>query len=170
MKKEKKKDTISQLMKEKKKKEEKKKEEEQNDSEEEQKNEKNEVKEQMVEKSDKPKTLKDLINSMGGDAKPKQKAKKQKNEEKNGEKTDKPRFINSKGTGNADKKIDNKEYIDDGTESGGAKKTKNYLLKMEEKKYDENIAKPKFTGKVKEGDNQFVELNKEEDVSYNFIK
>ena len=179
--KQKKHDTISQLKKEEdktKSKKAKEEEEELSDEEEEEKNQ-NVVKEQTVQKSDKPKNLKELMGSMG-DTKPKQKAKVTKPQKKN--KSDEPgklTFINTRGTANADKidnEIRNKNKKLEFKNAGGLdsaakaneniKHTKDYLEKDIKKKYkeiDEDVAKPQFITNKEDGEN-FVELNKNEDV------
>ena len=102
----KKQDTISQLKKEEDKLKKAPKEEEQKDQsdEEEDPKNKNEIKEQAVQKVDKPKNLKELFGSMG-DTKPKQKPKpkKDKNKQNKHEEPGKLKFVNTKGTANADK-------------------------------------------------------------------
>ena len=165
----KKEDTISQIKKQedKIKKESKKEEELENSEDEEEDKEKNQnvIKEQTVQKADKPKNLKELFGSIG-DTKPKPKKKTNKPQKKYDE-PGKLKFTNSKGTGNADKidnEIRNKMNLD-------KKATKNYLEKDTEKKYkdtNEDIAKPQFTSN-KEGDENFVELNKNEDVRNNLF-
>ena len=179
--KQKKHDTISQLKKEEdktKSKKAKEEEEELSDEEEEEKNQ-NVVKEQTVQKSDKPKNLKELMGSMG-DTKPKQKTKVTKPQKKN--KSDEPgklTFINTRGTANADKidnEIRNKNKKLEFKNAGGLdsaakaneniKHTKDYLEKDIKKKYkeiDEDVAKPQFITNKEDGEN-FVELNKNEDV------
>ena len=150
----KKEDTISQLKKEENKiKKNKKKEEEESSEEEEEQNE-NDIKEQTIQKSDKPKNLKDLLSSM--DSKPK--AKKAKPQPK--EKPKKMAFYNSKGTGNANSKISK--------ENEKIKPTKNYTDKDVEKVYNEDVAKPQFFTS-KESEDNFVELNKNEDVRNHLI-
>ena len=116
-----------------------------------------------VQKTDKPKNLKDLLGG-GGDNKPKPK-KKEKEVKQNKNKYDEPKkltFINSKKKGNEDEE---KKKKDNEAEKP---KTKNYLdIDKEKKKYtdvNEDIAKPQFTTN-KTGDENFVELNKDEDVS-----
>ena len=115
-----------------------------------------------------------------GDTKPKQKTKVTK-PQKN-KKSDEPgklTFINSKGTANADKidnEIRNKNKKLELKNVGGldsaakdnenVKHTKDYLEKDIKKKYkevDENVAKPQFITNKEDGEN-FVELNKNEDV------
>ena len=179
----KKEDTISQLKKEENKtKKNTKKEEEESEEEEEDKNQ-NVVKEQAAQNADKPKNLKDLMFSMG-DNKPKPKKPKQGTKpNKNYENPSKPTFTNSKGTGNA-AKIDNelrnrnnpekKEFKNAKGLNAAAKAnekikhTKDYLEKDTKKEYKdepEDVAKPQFKSNLKEGDENFVELNKNEDVS-----
>lgn len=180
----KKQDTISQLKKEESKLKKEPKEEDQkehSDEEEDQKN-KNEIKEQTVQKADKPKNLKELFGSMG-DTKPKQKPKPKKEKDKQNkyEEPGKYNFTNSKGTANADKidkearnrnNLEKKTYknaqgLDAAAkENQKIKPTKNYLEKDSKKKYKdevEDVAKPQFKSN-KEGDENFVELNKNEDV------
>ena len=177
----KKEDTISQIKKEEDKiKKETKKEEEVEHSEDEEENQ-NVIKEQTVQKADKPKNLKELMGSMG-DAKPKPKKKTNKPQKKY-EEPGKLTFYNTKGTNNADK-IDNEARNKNNLEKKvykntkgldaaakdnlKIKPTKDYLEKDSEKQYNEeaqNVAKPQFTSGVKEGDENFVELNKNEDVS-----
>ena len=102
----KKEDTISQLKKEEKIKKNNKKEEDESASEEEEEQNDNDIKEQTIQKSDKPKNLKDLLSSM--EQKPKAKPKKPQQKEKKPKNNDEPVkyiFINSKGTANADTKI-----------------------------------------------------------------
>ena len=188
-----KKDTLSQLKKEedKIKKESKKVEEEENSEEEEVDRNQNEVKEQTVEKSDRPKNLKELIGTMG-DTKPKPKKKKEKEgkpKQTKYEELGKPKFINTKGTGNYEKKDNeaknkknlvykNAKGLDEAAkENQKIKHTKDYLEKDTEKQYIEyeKVEKPKFTSNIKEGDENFVELNKNEDVRkyffiFNFFK
>ena len=180
----KKEDTISQLKKEenKLKKETKKEEEEVHSEEEDEGKNQNVVKEQTVQKADKPKNLKELFGSMG-DTKPKPKRKEGKPKPKNNE--DEPKkhtFINTKGTANADKidkeakkfdkkKFKNAEGLDAAAkENAKIKPTKNYLEKDTKKEYkdekNEDVAKPQFVTN-KEGDENFVELNKNEDVRNN---
>lgn len=176
-------DTISQLKKEEDKiKKEKKKEEEEDQSEEEEDEEKNQnvVKEQTIQKADKPKNLKELFGSMG-DAKTKPKKKTQKTaKNKEYEEPAKHKFINSKGTGNADK-IDNelkknKKVFTNASgldaaakENQKIKHTKDYLEKDKQKEYNEDVEKPQFTSNIKEGNENFVELNQDEDVRNNFF-
>ena len=179
----KKQDTISQLKKEENKavKDKKNEEEEEYEEEEEEKNQnQNVIKEQTAQKTDKPKNLKDLLGSMG-DNKPKPKKAGNKKKAKQYEEPGKLTFINSKGTGNADKidkegkKFEKKVFknakgLDAAAkENEKIKHTKDYLEKDTEKKYkdekEENIAKPQFKTNIKEGDENFVELNKNEDVS-----
>ena len=152
----KKEDTISQLKKEEKIKKNNKKEEDESASEEEEEQNDNDIKEQTIQKSDKPKNLKDLLSSM--EQKPKAKPKKPQQKEKKPKNNDEPVkhiFINSKGTANADTKIvQNKE---------NDKKNYTYTEKEVKKAYNEDVAKPTFTS-GKDGEN-FVELNKNEDVS-----
>ena len=184
----KKEDTISQIKKQedKIKKESKKEEELENREDEEEDKEKNQnvIKEQTVQKADKPKNLKELFGSIG-DTKPKPKKKTNKPQKKYDE-PGKLKFTNSKGTGNADKidnEIRNKMNLDKkvyknakgldsaAKENEKIKPTKNYLEKDTEKKYkdtNEDIAKPQFTSN-KEGDENFVELNKNEDVRNNLF-
>ena len=186
-------DTISQLKKEEQKaqKDSKKEEEEEYhaDSEEEETNTKEtEVKEQTVQKTDKPKSLKELLNSVD-ENKPKDKKKQEKKHEKKTKKyhEDEPpklKFTNSKRKGNADeidkeirakkepekKTFTNAQGLDAAAkENAKIKPTKNYLEKDIKKKYndekEEEISKPKFTTNIKDGDENFVELNKNEDVS-----
>ena len=183
-----KKDTLSQLKKEedKIKKESKKVEEEENSEEEELDRNQNEVKEQAIEKSDKPKNLKELFSSMG-DTKPKQNKKKEKEGKLKQAKYEEPgklKFINTKGTGNYEKidnEVKNKKNLiyknakgldEAAKENQKMKHTKDYLEKDIEKQYIEyeKVEKPKFTSNIKEGDENFVELNKNEDVrKYLFI-
>ena len=163
-------DTISQLKKEDKKNTKKEEEEYSSSSEEEVENQ-DDIKEQTITKSDKPKNLKDLLNSMDEKNKaPKPKPKPKKEETTKTTKTkktydepEKRTFFNSKGAGNANK-IDN--------EAKKIKPTKNYTEKDSQREYNEDIAKPKFTSK-KGKDENFVDLNKDEDVSnyiYLFVK
>ena len=114
------------------------------------------------------------------ESKPKQK-KKPTVQKKNND-NDQPQkrmFYNSKGSGNADKidkeaKISKKVYknlkgLDNAAkENQKIKPTKDYLEKETNREYEENIAKPTFTSK-KGKDENFVELNKEEDVSINIF-
>ena len=128
--------------------------------------------------------MKDLFSSMG-DNKPKPKKQATKAKDKNNEEPKKLKFVNTKGTGNADK-IDNEARNRNNPEkkvfknakgldaaakaNEKIKHTKDYLEKDTEKKYKdevEDIAKPQFTTNLKEGDENFVELNKNEDVSKN---
>ena len=149
----KKEDTISQLKKEEKIKKNNKKDEDESASEEEEEQNDNDIKEQTIQKSDKPKNLKDLLSSM--EQKPKAKPKKPQQKQKNNDEPVKHIFINSKGTANADTKIvPNKE---------NDKKNYTYTEKEVKKAYNEDVAKPTFTS-GKDGEN-FVELNKNEDVS-----
>jgi hypothetical protein len=119
-----------------------------------------------------------------GDNKPKPKKPKQATKpNKNNENPSKPTFTNSKGTGNA-AKIDNelrnrnnpekKEFKNAKGLNAAAKAnekvkhTKDYLEKDTKKEYKdepEDVAKPQFKSNLKEGDENFVELNKNEDVS-----
>jgi len=182
-----KKDTLSILKKEedKIKKETKKAEEEENSEEEEVDKNQNEVKEQTIEKSDKPRNLKELFGSMGDTkVKPKKKEKDGKQKQKKYEEPGKLKFINSKGTGNYEK-IDNdaknkknlvyknaKGLDEAAKENQKVKHTKDYLEKDTEKQYTEyeKVEKPKFTSNIKDGEENFVELNKNEDVrKYFFI-
>ena len=152
----KKEDTISQLKKEEKIKKNNKKEEDESASEEEEEQNDNDIKEQTIQKSDKPKNLKDLLSSM--EQKPKAKPKKPQQKEKKPKNNDEPVkhiFINSKGTANADTKIVPNNEND--------KKNYTYTEKEVKKAYNEDVAKPTFTS-GKDGEN-FVELNKNEDVS-----
>ena len=185
-------DTISQLKKEEKKaqKDSKKEEEEEyhQDSEEEETNTKEtEVKEQTVQKADKPKSLKELLNTVD-DNKPKDKKKQEKKQEKKSKKfaeePGKLKFTNSKRKGNADeidkeirarREPEKKTYTNAQGLNAAAKEnekikpTKNYLEKDTKKQYkdekEEEIEKPKFKTNIKEGDENFVALNKNEDVS-----
>jgi len=179
----KKEDTISQLKKEENKiKKDLKKEEEDEHSDDEKEENQNVVKEQTVQKSDKPKNLKDLLNSVG-DNKPKPK-KKEKEGKKNKNKYEEPgklTFINSQNSGNAHKideearkrnNLDKKVYKNAGgldkaaKENEKVKHTKDYLEKDEKKQYkdvEEDVAKPQFTTNVK-GEENYVELNQSEDV------
>ena len=116
----KKEDTISQLKKEenKIKKNTKKEEEESASEEEDEEQNQDEIREQTVQHSDKPKSLKDLLNSME-ENKPKTKAKKEpaKKKQKNNDEPKKMTFYNSKGTGNANeidkeaKKYNEKKFL-----------------------------------------------------------
>ena len=169
----KKEDTISQLKKEENKlnKNSKKDEDESDSGEEEEDQYQDEIKEQRVQTSDKPKSLKDLMNSMD-EPKPKQKKVQPKQTKKNNEEPHKLVFINSKGTGNADK-IDreskkvykNAKGLDKAAKDNQKiKHTKDYNEKDVEKAYHEDVAKPQFITN-KDKDENFVELNKNEDVS-----
>lgn len=176
----KKEDTISQLKKEENKinKNNKKEEEEYASEEEDEEQNQDEIKEQTVQKSDKPKNLKDLLNSME-DTKQKPKPKKTTNKQK-GKNNDEPKkmtFFNSKGTGNAyqidreanqfnEKKVfKNAKGLDTAAkENQKIKPTKNYTEKEVQKEYHEDVAKPQFITS-KDKDENFVELNKDEDVS-----
>ena len=156
-----------------------KKEEEESASEEEDEEQnQDEIKEQTVQKSDKPKSLKDLLNSME-ENKPKPKAKKEqaKKKPKNNDEPKKMTFYNSKGTGNANeidkeaKKYTEKKVFKNAKgldaaakENQKIKPTKNYTEKDVQKEYNEDIAKPQFITN-KEKDENFVELDKNEDVS-----
>ena len=179
----KKEDTISQLKKEeeKRKKQTKNEEEEENSEDEEEVND-NTIKEQTVQKADKPKNIKELMSSLG-DNKPKAKktANANKTQKKKNDEPTKLKFVNTKGTGNADKidnelrskmNLDKKVYkntkgLDNAAKDNEKiKPTKNYLEKDIEKQYkddNEEVAKPQFTSNKEEGEN-FVELNKNEDV------
>ena len=171
----KKEDTISQLKKEENKlnKNSKKDEDESDSGEEEEDQYQDEIKEQRVQTSDKPKSLKDLMNSMDEPKpKPKQKKVQPKQTKKNNEEPHKLVFINSKGTGNADK-IDreskkvykNAKGLDKAAKDNQKiKHTKDYNEKDVEKAYHEDVAKPQFITN-KDKDENFVELNKNEDVS-----
>ena len=174
----KKEDTISQLKKEENKlnKNSKKDEDESDSGEEEEDQYQDEIKEQRVQTSDKPKSLKDLMNSMD-EPKPKPKQKKAQpiQTKKNNEEPHKLVFINSKGTGNADK-IDreskkvykNAKGLDKAAKDNQKiKHTKDYNEKDVEKAYHEDVAKPQFITN-KDKDENFVELNKNEDVSIYF--
>ena len=117
-----------------------------------------------------------------GDTKPKPKKKDGKQKPKNNE--DEPKkltFINTRGTANADKidkearKFDKKKFKNaEGLDAAAKdnlkiKPTKDYLEKDTKKKYkdeNEDVAKPQFITN-KEGDENFVELNKNEDVRNN---
>ena len=179
----KKEDTISQLKKEeeKRKKQTKKEEEEENSEDEEELND-NAIKEQTVQKADKPKNIKELMSSLA-DNKPKSKKTTNANKAQK-KKYDEPaklKFVNTKGTGNADKidnelrnkmNLDKKVYknakgLDNAAKDNEKiKPTKNYLEKDIEKQYkddNEEVAKPQFTSNKEDGEN-FVELNKNEDV------
>lgn len=179
----KKEDTISQLKKEeeKRKKQTKNEEEEENSEDEEEVND-NTIKEQTVQKADKPKNIKELMSSLG-DNKPKTKktANANKTQKKKNDEPTKLKFVNTKGRGNADKidnelrskmNLDKKVYknakgLDNAAKDNEKiKPTKNYLEKDIEKKYkddNEEVAKPQFTSNKEDGEN-FVELNKNEDV------
>ncbi len=154
----KKEDTLSQLKKQedKLKKNKKVEEEEENSEEDEVDNDQNVVKQQTVQKTEKPKNLKDLLG--GGDNKPKPKPKKKESKIKNKyEEPKKLTFTNKNKTGNGEKVY---EKI---TENNPKM---NYEIKEEKKTYkdvDEDVAKPQFTTKVDES-KKFVELNKNEDV------
>ena len=171
----KKEDTISQLKKEENKlnKNSKKEEDESDQEEEEEEQYQDEIKEQTVQHSDRPKSLKELMNSIeDSKPKPKQKKPQPKQNKKNNEEPKKLTFINSKGTGNADK-IDrepkkvfkNAKGLDKAAKDNQKiKPTRNYTEKDVEKEYQEDIAKPQFITN-KDKDENFVELNKNEDVS-----
>ena len=61
----------------------------------------------------------------------------------------------------------NAKGLDEATkENQKVKHIKNYLEKDTEKQYIEyeKVEKPKFTSNIKEGDENFVELNKNEDL------
>lgn len=152
---------------------------EESSEEDEEQEQKDEIKEQSIKKTDKPRNLGELLNSME-ESKPKQKKKPtvQKKNNDNGE-PQKRMFYNSKGSGNADKidkeaKISKNVYknlkgLDNAAkENQKIKPTKDYLAKETNREYEENIAKPTFTSK-KGKDENFVELNKEEDVSINIF-
>ena len=169
----KKEDTISQLKKEeeKRKKQTKNEEEEENSEDEEELND-NAIKEQTVQKADKPKNIKELMSSLA-DNKPKSKKTTNANKAQK-KKYDEPaklKFVNTKGTGNADKidnelrnkmNLDKKVYknakgLDNAAKDNEKiKPTKNYLEKDIEKQYkddNEEVAKPnllqiKKTGKI----------------------
>ena len=174
-----KKDTLSQLKEEQGKLNKKPKEEEEDLSEEEEEEEKNQnvVKEQTIQKTDRPKNLKDIFASMGNEtkAKPKKQEKKDTKQKKKYDDPVKPQFFNAKGTGNANK-IDsearknkktykNAEGLDAAAKDNQKiKHTKDYLEKDTQKEYYEEVEKPQFTTKIKEGDDNFVELNQKEDV------
>ena len=179
----KKEDTISQLKKEeeKRKKQTKNEEEEENSEDEEELND-NAIKEQTVQKADKPKNIRELMFSLG-DNKPKSKktSNANKTQKKKNDEPAKLKFVNTKGTGNADKidnelrnkmNLDKKVYknakgLDNAAKDNEKiKPTKNYLEKDIEKQYkddNEDVAKPQFTSNKEDGEN-FVELNKNEDV------
>ena len=169
----KKEDTISQLKKEeeKRKKQTKNEEEEENSEDEEDVND-NAIKEQTVQKADKPKNIKELMSSLG-DNKPKTKktANANKTQKKKNDEPTKLKFVNTKGRGNADKidnelrskmNLDKKVYknakgLDNAAKDNEKiKPTKNYLEKDIEKQYkddNEEVAKPnllqiKKTGKI----------------------
>ena len=178
-----KKDILSQFKKEedKIKKESKKVEEEENSDEEEVNKNQNEVKEQTIEKSDKPKNLKELIGSMGNtNVKPKKKEKDGKQKQKKNEEPGKLKFVGTGGYAKIDNEVKNKQKVvyknpegldKAAKENQEIKHTKDYLEKDTEKQYleYEKIEKPKFTSNIKEGDENFVELNKNEDVRNYFI-
>ena len=155
----KKEDTISQLKKEENKiKENNKKEEEESGSEEEEEEQnQNEIKEQTIQKSDKPKSLKELMNSIDSKPKPKPKKEQKKPKQKNNDEPKKMTFFNSKGLANtkSDSAAKENEKI---------KPTKNYTEKETKREYNEDVAKPKFKTNKEKGEN-FTELNKDEDVS-----
>ena len=170
----KKEDTISQLKKEENKTKKNKKEEEESSEEEEEQNE-NDIKEQTIQKSDKPKNLKDLLSSMESKPKPKKTAKPQQKEKpKNNDEPKKLTFYNSKGTANANEidKAGKKVYKNSkglgaaAKENEKIKPTKNYTEKDVEKAYNEDVAKPQFFTS-KESEENFIELNKNEDVRNN---
>ena len=97
------------------------------------------------------------------DTKPKPKKAKpqQKEKQKNNEEPTKLTFYNSKANANeTDKKKGAKK------ENEKIKPTKNYTEKEVEKVYNEDVAKPKFFTS-KESEENFVELNKNEDVRNN---
>lgn len=185
-----KKDTISNIKKE----EDKKKVEEvhqneedyQADSEEEEKKVTGVVQEQVSKESVHKKGLKDIFGDKPNQPTPKPQ-KKQQTQSQNDE--SKPRFINSKGTANANvidsiskshnfepqqqpKKhnINTKALLNNtAKENEGIKAPKNYTEKEVQKKYkddkDENVPKPNFKN-LKVGDQEnFIEINKNEDVS-----
>ena len=170
----KKEDMLSQLKKEenKHKKNQAKEEVEESSEEEEDQNESNAIKEQSIKKSDKPKTLKDLLNSMD-ETKPKQKKKPEPEKtKKNNDEPQKMTFYNSKGAGkfaeiekDKNKKVyKNAKGLDNAAkENQKIKPTKNYLEKDVKKEYEENIEKPQFKSN-KDKEENFVELNKKEDV------
>ena len=131
------------------------------------------VQEQAATSSNKPKTLKDIFNADASDKQVKPKTKHvQKTEKVQNQATDGKRFYNSKKVNdNKDLPQSQKKTF---TGKGGQnsqkynesiKPQKNYLDKDIQKEYTEkvDIAKPEFKSK---GDGQnFVELNKNEDVS-----
>jgi hypothetical protein len=138
------------------------------------------VQEQAATSSNKPKTLKDLFNADASDKQVKPKTKHvQKTEKVQNQATDGKRFYNSKKV-NENKDLpqtsatQKKTYTGKGGQNSqkyneSIKPQKNYLEKDIQKEYTEdvNIAKPEFKSKA-EGQN-FVELNKNEDVSYLYI-
>ena len=138
------------------------------------------VQEQAATSSNKPKTLKDLFNADASDKQVKPKTKHvQKTEKVQNQATDGKRFYNSKKV-NDNKDLpqtsatQKKTYTGKGGQNSqkyneSIKPQKNYLEKDIQKEYTEdvNIAKPEFKSKA-EGQN-FVELNKNEDVSYLYI-
>ena len=139
----------------------------------------NDIKEQTIQKSDKPKNLKDLLSSMDSKPKPKKAKPQQKEKPKNNEEPKKMTFYNSKGTANANeidkeaKKFTEKKVFKNSKGLGAVSKenekikpTKNYTEKDVEKAYNEDVAKPKFFTS-KESEENFVELNKNEDVRDN---
>ena len=137
------------------------------------------VQEQAATSSNKPKTLADLFNADASDKQVKPKTKHvQKTEKVQNHATDGKRFYNSK------KVNDNKDLPQSGAQTktftgkGGEnskkynesiKPKKNYLDKDIQKEYTEkvDIAKPEFKSKA-DGQN-FVELNKSEDVSSLYV-
>ena len=176
----KKEDTISQLKKEENKinKNDRKDEEDYSSEEEEEDQNQDDIREQTVQRSDKPKNLKDLLNSMD-ENKQKQKPKKQVNKPKtkSNEEPKKMTFYNSKGTGNANeidkeaRKFNEKKVFKNAKgldavakENQKIKPTKNYTEKEIQKEYNEDIEKPQFITN-NDRDENFVELNKNEDVS-----
>ena len=178
-----KKDTLSQLKEEQGKLNKKPKEEEEDLSEEEEEDKnQNVVKEQTIQKTDRPKNLKDIFASIGNEtkAKPKKHEKKDTKPKKKYDDPVKPQFFNAKGTGNANK-IDNEARKNKQTfknaeglnaaakDNQKIKHTKDYLEKDSQKEYYEEVEKPQFTTKIKEGDDNFVELNQKEDVRINIF-
>jgi len=177
----KKEDTISQLKKEenKTKKDLKKEEEESASEEENEEQNQDDIKEQTVQRTDKPKSLRDLLNSMD-DTKTKQKPKKEitKQKQKNNDEPKKLTFFNSKGAGNASKideeikerKLKEKKVFKNAKgldevakENQKIKPTKNYTEKEIQKEYNEDVEKPQFITN-KDKDENFVELDKNEDL------
>lgn len=146
------------------------------------------VQEQVSKESVQKKGLKDIFGDKPNQPKPKPQQKKEKKQTTQDDEPKLQRFTNSKGTANASvidssskshnfesqqqkRQYNTKALIDNTAKDNAAiKAPKNYLDKEVQKKYkdekEENVPKPEFKNlKVSDQDN-FIEIKKNEDVSY----